>query len=537
MNRSGTDALLISPQVDLDTIGLKQLHQVLLNKGFSSILLYLPGCDGQDGKLLDSITTFVESRLPKFIGISLMSHEYSAAARLTGRLKQNFPEVPVIWGGVHATIAPEMCLEHADYVCVGEGEAAVAALADSLRQGNHIEGIANLWHVREERLIPTPLAPLLEDLDALPPCGHRPSPAYVAHRGSIVPLDKSLFKHYARWRGTVYSIMGSRGCPFSCAYCCNDFLARLYDAKKVRRRSVPDIIAELSRAIRDNPGIYYINFQDDCFLACSDEYLRDFCRAYQKEVGRPFIVRCIPSFINETRLKQLQAAGLAWISLGLQSGNDSILKGVYNRRSTGRQFLEAAQLVNKLGIAAYYDIIVDNPLESDADRQKTVALLTAVPRPFFLQLFSLTLYPGTALRERIIPDYPELAEDYLRKNYHRYQPTFLNRIIRLSGYMPPGLVRKLAAEAGQPSSRFRIRLTLAGLVSALVMEPVAYFRVIRRSQHGSIWAALKQLPVFFRVGISRYVKQFSGPLSFLAERAVRDEITSHPDSAGKSKPS
>jgi len=528
VNRFRTDALLISLQVDLDTIGLKQVHAVLQDRGFNSLLLYLPAFSPDDKGLTEQVARFVADRNPGFVGISLMSHEFSGAAALTGRLKQAFPCLPVIWGGIHPTIAPEMCLDHADYVCVGEGEHAVAALARAFREEKTVEHISNICYRRQGRIVRNPLAPVIADLDGLPAGEHLPGEAYIAHQGKVIPLDRQQLKRYGRWRGTVYSIMGSRGCPFACAYCCNDFFSRLYDAKKIRRRSVASLMSELSRAIAGHPQIEYINFQDDCFLACSDAYLEEFCVAYRRHVARPFVVRCIPAFVNAGRLKKLKKAGLAWMSLGLQSGSDRVLSDAYNRHSTAGHFLAAARLVHEAGIAAYYDVILDNPLENDEDRYKTIEVLMAAPRPYFLQLFALTLYPGSSLYERITADSPGLADAYLHKNFYHYRHTSMNKLIRISAYLPVSAVRRLISHGrSRPQSAgFRLTLITAGLLSTLVLEPLAYFRVIQVSQNGSVKRTLKQIPAFFRIGFSRYVKQFSSSLTTIAERWVRDDLIS-----------
>ncbi|OQX61573.1 MAG: hypothetical protein B5M56_08680 [Desulfococcus sp. 4484_241] len=527
MDIARTDALLISLQVDLDTIGLKQLHAVLMHRGFKSLLMYLPCFKPGDKSLPERIVHFIARHNPGFVGISLMSHEYFGAVALTRRIKQAFPDIPVIWGGVHPTIEPEMCLDNADYVCVGEGENAVTAIARAVRDGQGFEHIPNLCYRRHGRTVRNPVEPAINDLDRLPFCEHLPQAAYIAHKGKIVPLDRSCLKRYGRWRGTVYSIMGSRGCPFACAYCCNDFFSRLYGAKKIRRRSVANIISELVRAVNDHPQLRYINFQDDCFLACSDSYMDEFCRAYRREVGIPFVVRCIPSFTDAERLRKLKDAGLAWISLGLQSGSDEVLYDIYNRRSTSEQFLSAARLIHKFRVAAYYDVIVDNPLENDEDRYKTIEVLTAVPKPYFLQLFSLTIYPGTFLYKRIIPDFPEHTDAYLKKNYHHYQHNDINRLIRSSAYLPVPFTRLLVAYRRRrpESALFRLALGLASLLSGLVFEPIAYFRVFLMSQNGSVTKALKQLPVFLRIGLSRYSKQFPTSITSLIERLVRDDLT------------
>ncbi len=518
------DALLISLQVDLDTIGLKSLHATLMREGFSSAILYLPGLRPDDKALLEEVGVLLRDNPPGFIGISLMSHEHYGAVALTEYIRKAAPGIPIVWGGIHPTIAPEICLDHADYICVGEGETAVVNFAAAIHAGKHVGQIPNFWCKKDGKIVKTPLAPLIKDLDRLPFSGHVPGNSFIAHQNRIMPLGKTLFRKYARWKGTVYSFMGSRGCPFSCAYCCNDFLTRLYGTKAIRRRSVNNIMAELAAAMETYPDIVYVNFQDDCFLACSDDYLAEFCDAYQNRIRRPFIVRCIPSFINQGRLRRLKEAGLSWISMGLQSGSDRVLNDIYNRQSFSGDFLKAAAVIRKAEVAAYYDVILDNPLESNADRLDTIAVLAAIPRPYFLQLFSLVLFPGTGLYRRIVDEKNDPPREYLVKNYHDYRKTDLNRLTRISAYIPRLMTRRLAALYGRRGSslKFRFYLFFNELVSALVLEPTTYFRLLRISCQGNTARAVRMLPAYFRVGLSRYVKQFQGRVVKRVERMIRD---------------
>ena len=92
------------------------------------------------------------------------------------------------------------------------------------------------------------------------------------------------------------------------------------------------------------------------------------------------------------------------IMMGLQSGSDRVNKEVYNRPITSETFLNAARLVKSLGVDAYYDIILDNPYETEEDVLKTLDVILRAPKPFQLQLFSLCLYQGTQLHERAKKD-------------------------------------------------------------------------------------------------------------------------------------
>jgi len=144
--------LLISIQNDLDIIGLKYLHYYLLKNGYNSFLLYLPNFNSSDDNVFKNISKFVLEIDPIFIGISLISTEYYNARDLTIYLKNNFKSIPVIWGGVHPTISPEMCLDYADYVCIGEGERTILDLANAVNNNESVKTINNLCYIENDQI-------------------------------------------------------------------------------------------------------------------------------------------------------------------------------------------------------------------------------------------------------------------------------------------------------------------------------------------------------------------------------------------------
>lgn len=62
------------------------------------------------------------------IGISCLSLNAERAIQVIEFLKPL--GIPIVWGGIHATLNPEKCLEYADIVCIGEGERAILDLLD-----------------------------------------------------------------------------------------------------------------------------------------------------------------------------------------------------------------------------------------------------------------------------------------------------------------------------------------------------------------------------------------------------------------------
>ncbi len=500
--------LLISLQEDLDVIGLKSLHYQLLKNGFASHILFIPRLPG--GEIPQDIYNLIDKLSPLFIGISLMSVEYTRAAKLTNALKSHNPAMPILWGGIHPTIAPDTCVELADFVCVGEGERFIVDFANALANGSSPEGINSLVFSKNGQLIRNPLFPLMFDLSELPACEHVPVNSYVLNKKKIAPLDNKMFRKYARYSGTTYSIMSSRGCPFSCTYCCNNALANIYGSRKIRFRDIKSVIDELKRALTQYPFIEYINFQDDCFLARSDDEMEILCQLYEHEIKRPFIARSIPTFITEQKIASLKSAGLAWISLGLQSGSDFVCNEIYQRRSGKQAFLKAARAIKKHDLAAFYDVILDNPFESDKNQIETIQTLMETPKPFYTQYFSLSLYPGTELLKRALQEGMIKGDEYQSKDYLLYNKTAVNNLVRLATFIPSYWMKALLElfRLNPTSFWLKVNIWVARLFAIGFAEPFTYLKVIWLSQRKHLGRTIRVLPYYMNEGLSRFWKQF-----------------------------
>ncbi len=274
----------------------------------------------------------------------------------------------------------------------------------------------------------------------------------------------------------------------------------------MRRRSVGHIIGELEQVLADFPGMEYINFQDDCFLICTVKFLTEFCHAYRERVGVPFIARTTPSSITDERLGLLKDAGLAWINMALQSGSERICQDIYNRRSLPKHFVEAARVIHRHKIAAFYDVIMDNPWETEQDQLDSVRVLIDTPKPFFTQLFSLTFYSGTAVRERAEKECPGAIEDPTAKNYRVLRRRPVNDLVEIATTMHAPVMRWLVRryEQSPGSAGTRLAILLAKWYSRALLAPLTVLREIRMSKGGSWTKTLRVLPSYFGMALTYY---------------------------------
>jgi anaerobic magnesium-protoporphyrin IX monomethyl ester cyclase len=117
---------LISPFAEISSIGLRTLSAYLKAHGVATRLIFMPlqkTFYSREAFSLypDSVITNLAELVQNddIIGISVMSNFFDTLKDFTLKLKAKLPGKPIVWGGIHPTVAPEQCIALADYVCIG----------------------------------------------------------------------------------------------------------------------------------------------------------------------------------------------------------------------------------------------------------------------------------------------------------------------------------------------------------------------------------------------------------------------------------
>lgn len=363
----------------------------------------------------DMVVDLIERLQPDVVGMSVWSTYFQLARRLSKRVKASVNPV-IIWGGIHAQARPEQCLEAADLVCQSEGEYVLAELTDRIGLDQGYEDLAGCWVKTENGNVKNPPRMLIPDIDVLPPADLSPDNKYY--------LGVNAWRDVRRWNDLAlfYDIMAVRGCPFQCTFCIHNFTRKATEGlgTYLRRRSVKHVMAELREAIRVRPRLRAIAFSDDIF-APPRPWLEEFCAAYKKEIGLPFVVFSYPGMVDEKRVKLMSDAGLWASTMGVQSGSERIRRECYERETSQESIIEACEVLDRHGVARNLDFIGDNPYEAEEDRRETLDLLCRLPKPFYFNYFSLTYFPGVELTDRALKDgivQADDVEDVAQKGYH-----------------------------------------------------------------------------------------------------------------------
>jgi radical SAM superfamily enzyme YgiQ (UPF0313 family) len=271
--------------------------------------------------------------------------------------------IPVVIGGLHASFAAAEAKQHADAVCVGEGELLWPQIVEDFRRG----GVGALQPFYREA------APGTYDL------GHSPMPVFELLKG----------REYNRI--TVQTV---RGCPLDCAFC---GASKLY-GPKYRRKPVDKVVAEIRR-IKEIWG-------DNAFFELADDnsfanrfWAKEFLTQIQDLDLRWFTETDISIADDDELLRLLAASGCRQILIGLESVNPTSLDGIDRvnwKLKRMNQYMDAIKRIQSYGVTVNGCFIVGNDGDDPGIFE---ALRRFIEKSELLeaQVTILTPFPGTRL--------------------------------------------------------------------------------------------------------------------------------------------
>jgi radical SAM superfamily enzyme YgiQ (UPF0313 family) len=348
-----------------------------------------------DGYLVGLSTEEIMSGIPRdtdLIGVSASCSQLAPVVHaIIARIKDRFPRVTVVLGGVYPSTQPGLALTSlADFIVLGDGEQALAAIAAGENPGN-ITGVYSSGHaaIREDYVSTVPIA----DLDKLP------FPDYS------IPDMESYFKIPSRPGIPVPSavLVTSRGCPFDCEFCSVHPSAG-YQYRFRSAGHVLDEIGFLSKKFK----IRYLDIEDDNFTLNHErtvKILEGIIRLNEQGAGiswfTPNGVRV--ETLDAQLIRLIKLSGCAEIVVGLEHTDPGILRSMNKQLDLER----AEAVIRKLSESGIPRIsiflIVGYPGETRARFERGRKFLKKLYRMNSAISVCVNIaqpYPGTKLLER-----------------------------------------------------------------------------------------------------------------------------------------
>jgi anaerobic magnesium-protoporphyrin IX monomethyl ester cyclase len=293
----------------LTPLGLVCIGGPLIDAGFTVKLIDHDAYGWSFKKLLDEVGKFQADYV-------LLGHSGSTAAHKTAlktihEIKQTFPNIKIIYGGVYPSYADQGILRECseiDFIVRGEGEQTIVELIQALDNDTPLEAVDGITWRNGDQIIANRSRAPIQNLDA--------------YRLGWELLDWSLYQMFGFERAA--GLQFSRGCTLTCSYC-----GQWLFWKKWRHRSPENIVEQLKILSRDY-GVDYVWFADENFSADKDTLKRLLELIIESKLDLSLNLNMTAAdVVRDADIIHLyKAAGVDYIVMGVESLKDNVITGI-----------------------------------------------------------------------------------------------------------------------------------------------------------------------------------------------------------------
>ncbi|PIU42087.1 MAG: hypothetical protein COS99_02075 [Candidatus Omnitrophica bacterium CG07_land_8_20_14_0_80_42_15] len=316
----------------------------------------------------------IEQQKPDLIGLTVWTYRYKNTYALIELIKKRYPDLSVAAGGPHISSLRIEAFKECKGIDFGitlEGEKTIIELC----QGKPFHEIKGLIYHKDNELV------------------------YTGDREFIIDLDSIPFPKYEKFELERYFlkeilIISSRGCPHACIYC----PVNLAIGKRLRIRSAKNVVDEITYWY--NRDYRRFNFGDDNFTFFK-ERVYEICDEIERRGLKDLDLRCGNGVradkVDRQLLKRMKEVGFSYIGLGVEAGNNRMLKIL----KKGESIEEIEGVIGDacdLGYDVTLFFLAGSPGETWADIKDSARLAEKYP-VMDARFYNIVPYPSTELFE------------------------------------------------------------------------------------------------------------------------------------------
>jgi radical SAM superfamily enzyme YgiQ (UPF0313 family) len=283
-------------------------------------------------------------------------------------------EAKIVLGGAGFSIFPGEVLSYldADMGIQGEGEQSFAMLLDGIENNENLSNIPGLYHAEQNIANP-------------------PDTCMNIDQNLYPQPDRHLFSLEHTGEEIIWlPFQTRRGCPLNCSYCSSP----LIEGKTTRKRSIDSIINALSEFA--SAGFNHFFFVDNTFNL-PPGYAKDLCDQIIKN-NLNITWRCIlyPGKVDKELVEKMVQSGCVEVSLGMESGSDTILK-MMNKQYHTIDVRHASELLEKGGIRRMGFLLLGGPGETRQTVLESFEFIDSLALEMVKVTIGIRIYPDTEL--------------------------------------------------------------------------------------------------------------------------------------------
>ncbi|MHB1389985.1 MAG: B12-binding domain-containing radical SAM protein [Thermoleophilia bacterium] len=340
------------------------------------------------------------------VGISTITgYQLQRSIYFARMLKQRWPDLPIIWGGYHPSLLPELTASepYVDAVVRGQGEVALQEIISHIEAGEGFAGITGVTYRDASGTVVTNPDRPMADVSTFPPA----------------PYELLDIERFFRMNGgrRALQFITSQGCPFKCTFCVEPKVFGKWSG-----RTSLQIVDEV-QALHLRYRLEHVTFSDPNLFA-SKKRIEEMCHMWlERELGISWsgaaradqMYKVSPEFIrllHDTRCSQ--------IGIGIESGSQAILDMI-DKRTSPDKAIRSNAVLEAAGVQGCYAFMVGFPKalpEAKDEIWQTLMLIKQMRKahPEVVTVtFYVTPYPGTPIHDMAVSlnlKMPEKTEEW-----------------------------------------------------------------------------------------------------------------------------
>ncbi len=286
------------------------------------------------------------------VGVTAFTSSANRAYEIADRYRA--AGIPVVMGGIHASMASDEALHHASSIVIGEAEGVWNQVLSDFEAGAlkpRYEGAAT-----DLSEVPAPRRDLF-------------SPEYL-----------------------FATVQSSRGCPMDCYFCS----VTPFNGKRYRQRPVEAVLDEIEALPQD-----YLFFVDDNILGygqnAEGRAIRLFKGMVERKLEKSWFCQASINFAdNPEVLRWAAKSGCKMVFIGLESADPEELEAMGKSLNLKREYERAFRAIHRHGIAVLGAFIFGSDAETEASMVRKTDYIQKAAIDV-VQTTVLTPLPGTRL--------------------------------------------------------------------------------------------------------------------------------------------
>lgn len=190
----------------------------------------------------------------------------------------------------------------------------------------------------------------------------------------LVPIE-----NYRKYGNNMFEFTVQTGCPYNCSFCSEKILFKDEDRLIYEQRPLDSVISVVSQAVSYHFSSLYFSATTFTY---DREWVLDICKSMiQEGISIPWRSDTRIDRLDRELVKMMKKAGLSQLSIGIESFEDRLLKGV-NKGIASHNIENQIKMVQSEGVSIKALLILGIPGQTAEDVRHTKQIVQKLKIPY-----------------------------------------------------------------------------------------------------------------------------------------------------------